>query len=141
MENDRYQRLRDALSAGPTPGPWYLRTNRHPTTDGHAWGWLDTQPPGGSQYAPPGLQITWERGSKSEANAGYIAAADPDTIRALLAERDALRDALVIAREYVANEIAYLRNAFRGHEELGRVPEAEADLARINAALGDTDAR
>lgn len=58
-------------------------------------------------------------------------------IEKLSAERNALREALVIAREYVADEIAYLRNAFRGHEELGKVPEAEADLARIDAVLGD----
>jgi len=86
--------IREALAAGPTPGPWYLRTNRHTTTDGRAWGWLDTKPPGGSQYAPPGLQITWERGSKSEANAAYIAACNPVNVAALLAERDALRIAL-----------------------------------------------
>ena len=81
--------VREALAARPTPGPWYLRTNRHPTTDGRAWGWLDTQPPGGSQYAPPGLQITWERGSKSEANADYIAACNPENIAAILAHVDA----------------------------------------------------
>lgn len=25
------ERIRAALAAGPTPGPWYVRTNRHPT--------------------------------------------------------------------------------------------------------------
>lgn len=49
---DRYQALRDALAAGPTPGPY-----------------------------------------QGQANAALIAAANPETIAALLAERDALRDA------------------------------------------------
>jgi len=102
--------VREALAAGPTPGPWYLRTNRHPTTDGRAWGWLDTQPPGGSQYAPPGLQITWERGSKSEANAGYIAACSPTNIAAILAhveaqkaENEQLRE--MLARLYAGSDL------------------------------------
>lgn len=54
-------------------------------------------------------------------------------------EIERLRELLAIARDYVADEIAYLRAAFRGYEELGKVPDAEADLARIDAALENTN--
>lgn len=63
-----------------------------------------------------------------------------DQIERLTSERDALREALAVARDYVANEVFDRRIAYRGHEELGKVPEAEADLARIDAALESTDA-
>lgn len=60
-----------------------------------------------------------------------------DRYRHLLAERDRLREALAVARDYVADEIAYLRNAYRGYQDISRV--VEADLARIDAALGDNN--
>lgn len=125
MTNDHYQRLRDALAAGPTPGSWEYRELDGLGAVTHPTGWVE------AVHASDARECI---------DARYIAAADPDTIRTLLAERDALREALVIARDYVADEIAYLKNAFRGHEELGRVPEAEADLARIDAALESTNA-
>lgn len=62
-----------------TPGPWYIRTNRHPETDGRPWGWLDAAPPGGPQRNIPGVTVTWTRGCTSEANARLIAAA-PDLL-------------------------------------------------------------
>lgn len=91
---DRYENIRAALAMGATPGPWQAeggeiwaarpirfnattagtplvaRTERHPCTEG---------------------------GFPWEANAALIAACDPDTIRALLEERDALREALAKA--------------------------------------------
>lgn len=65
-----------------TAGPWYIRTNRHPDTDGRPWGWLDAAPPGGPQRNIPGVTVTWTRGCTSEANARLIAAA-PDLLAAL----------------------------------------------------------
>ena len=65
------------MSRKCTPGPWYIRTNRHTSTDGRPWGWLDAAPPGGPQRNIPGVQVTWTRGEASEANARLIAAA-PD---------------------------------------------------------------
>lgn len=74
-----------------TPGPWHIRTNRHTSTDGRPWGWLDAAPPGGPQRNIPGVQVTWTRGESSEANARLIAAA-PDLLAALQ----------VVLRDYAA---------------------------------------
>ena len=84
---DQYQKIRDALAMGPTPGPWgFAELPRDMQRDGYKFaiscrgiGW---------RFA----QIAHEMNSM--ANAAYITACDPDTIRALLAERDALREAL-----------------------------------------------
>jgi len=58
-----------------TPGPWYLRTNRHTDSQGNSWGWLDAAPPGGQQRTIPGVNVTWTDGSITKANARLIAAA------------------------------------------------------------------
>lgn len=102
MSNDRYQKIRDALMMGPTSGPW----------DGiksEGSGWIDIYQTGDRYATPiayvPPLSVLDENGSWKEskgetmANARYIAACDPDTIWALLAERDQLAAALEAARE------------------------------------------
>jgi len=87
---DRYERIRDALKMGPTPGPWGLKElPRDMQRDGYKFsisrgglGWWIAK-------------VTHEaNGGSGVANATYIAACDPDTIRELLEERDALRKAL-----------------------------------------------
>lgn len=77
--------VREALAAGPTPGPWYVRTNRHPTTSGRSWGWLDAAPPGGPQRAIAGVRVEWEGGDTSAVNARYLAACSPANMTAILA--------------------------------------------------------
>lgn len=79
----------EALAAGPTPGPWYVRTNRHPTTSGRSWGWLDAAPPGGPQRAIAGVRVEWEGGDTSAVNARYLAACCPPNMSAILAHVDA----------------------------------------------------
>lgn len=108
---DKYQRLRDALAAGEFDFGQVCCGDV-------IWSGRPSEPP--------------------ECCGQPLTAADD--IRALLDERDQLRELLTIAREYVADELAYLRAAFRGYEELGKVPEVEADLAQIDAALGDANA-
>lgn len=95
-----------------TPGRLYIRTNRHPNTDGTPWGWVDLYEPGSMRQASPeGIQATWSRGQQSEANARrlvacwnacegidteYLEGNDslPHYARRLMAQRDELLQAL-----------------------------------------------
>lgn len=78
MSNDRYEKIREALARRPTPGPWELRDGRTDTVE-NAQGY----PVCTVNYHP---DERYGHGTR----AAYIAACDPDTIRELLAERDAL---------------------------------------------------
>lgn len=132
MSTDKYQRLRDALAAGPTPGPWRI----------------GTPPPNGEQTigTRQGLMLavaTTGMEAETLANATYIAAADPDTIAALIAERDRLREAL---HQY-ANPLNWScdeQGIRRCWEEFNSsTPRAYNgfEFARAALAMGDTDAR
>jgi len=94
MSNDRYERIRAALEMGPTPGPWVPKElPRDMQRDGYRFsisrgglGWWIAK-------------VTHEaNGGSGAANAAMIAACDPDTIRALIEERDQLAAALEAAR-------------------------------------------
>jgi hypothetical protein len=76
---DQYARIREALAMGPTPGPWEALSNfvrAHPI-QGEMGGFLVAECP-----ANIGRRLE---------DAAHIAACDPDTIRALMEERDALK--------------------------------------------------
>ena len=92
---DRYENIREALAMGPTPGEWYWSDAYH-TQDGRkTWSLIGD---GGFGI----LSCDGEENSPQSVNtaaAELIAACDPDTIRELLAERDALAAALEAARE------------------------------------------
>lgn len=85
---DRYQPLRDAIAAGPTKGPWRVSAG---VVDNPR---LIVEDDIGLAVCAMSLRGVHGDRRKMEANADFIAAADPDTIRALLEERDALREAL-----------------------------------------------
>lgn len=70
-----YAELRAALEAGPTPGPWKASQTGMRIEDAE----------GRLMY-----EAEWRPAGARKANAAYVASCDPDTIRALLAERDAL---------------------------------------------------
>ena len=106
------------MSAQHTPGRLYIRTNRHPNTDGTPWGWVDLYEPGSMRQASPeGIQVTWSRGQKSEANARRLVACwnlleafPTETIEAgakhmlsLTSQRDILMEALIEARRWVGD--------------------------------------
>lgn len=74
MTDDKMAEIKKLCDAA-TPGPWFMRTNRHADTSGKPWGWLDALPSGGPQRAIPGVRVDWTRGDESEANARFIAAA------------------------------------------------------------------
>jgi hypothetical protein len=88
---DRYANIRRALEMGPTPGPWKKVKDK--------WGVrvdAEKNPHGDAFDFGIAADILGDRrghdatGGTPDANAAHIAACDPDTIRELLAERDAL---------------------------------------------------
>lgn len=100
---DRYADLRAALAAGPTPGPWDYGADPclnneaalaicKQNIDAH------TKPSSGYffvVYVGDGRRTALVgHGPDGESNARLIAAANPETIRALLADYDRMRDAL-----------------------------------------------
>ena len=82
---DRYERIRQALAMGPTPGPWLVC----PTNSG-----VFVKSERVSGYLAEVRHCRTTQDVKADAH--LIAACDPDTIRALLEERDALREALKV---------------------------------------------
>ena len=86
---DRYEKIRDALAMGPPLGPFSSVRSYSPgnqeliirLTCNAEYGMTETY-----CTVRHSLGDTW----KTEASAAFIAACDPDTIRELLEERDAL---------------------------------------------------
>lgn len=85
---DKYADLRAALDAGPKPGRWTWKQVGSFNTPGCAVFWPDTSK-GGIHY-----RRLDSGGGMEQVDAGYIAAAHPETIRTLLADYDRMRDAL-----------------------------------------------
>ena len=79
---DRYENIRLALAMGPTPGPWYGDDNSVSCLRSNGT-------VGIRKYIA--LPDSAESSTPNPANMHFIAACDPDTIRELLEERDALR--------------------------------------------------
>lgn len=103
--------------AEPTPGPWQVFTNRHPTTDGRQWGCVVAvpHPAGGAGKLPTGMKIYWE-GPEGRANARLIAA---------------VTDLLAAA---VAAEI-WIHNVAKGFGVTERELEAAHPLPMLHAAI------
>lgn len=76
---DRYARLREALAMGPTQGPWGVAGI---TSVGSGMGYYSV--------ATTDDTIICTLRDRPSGDAHLIAACDPDTIRELLEERDAL---------------------------------------------------
>ena len=108
---NRYEKIRKALEMGPTPGPWELRDGRTDTVE-NAQGY-------------PVCTVNWHPDERHGhgTRAAYIAACDPDTIRELLAERDALLDALRQITEWPDGGNRY------GQENIKRLAQAAIDAA------------
>lgn len=84
---DRYENIRQALAMGPTPGPWGVAGI---TSVGSGMGYYSV--------ATTDDTIICTLRDRPSGDAHLIAACDPDTIRALLAERDQLAAALEAAQ-------------------------------------------
>lgn len=107
---DKYADLRAALDAGPKPGKWTWKQVGSFNAPGCAVFWPDTSK-GGVHY-----RRLDSGGGMEQADAELIAACHPETIRALLAERDALEVATKEAAEVIVDrndEIRRLREALR----------------------------
>lgn len=89
--SDKYQALREALAAGPQDGPWMEHGPAKPTLDAPEGGDYCIQDGGTNVIAEVFYRVSEGVGGTrpARATAAYIAAASPDTIAALLAERDA----------------------------------------------------
>lgn len=111
---DRYQEIRDALAMEPTPGPrrvidgdsYPYVTVALPENEGRRWNdpiictlYEDVTP---DDYI--GFGECLQTFPNARANAALIAACDPDTIRALLDERDALQEALEMIAKMVETD-------------------------------------
>lgn len=94
---DKYAELRAALDAGPTPGPWGVQSS-------NSWRRIGT-PRGDGDVLSTTLQADGHPDlSARPETLAYIAACHPEAIRALLAERDALREVLLLARDRIESE-------------------------------------
>ena len=93
---DRYEKIRKALAMGPTPGPWAVRYDYVVQARAYEDGRLVPV------AQPYGVNCD---GTDLFANARLIAACDPDTIRALLDEREALRAEVDALRQNAASSI------------------------------------
>lgn len=110
---DRYEKIRAALAMGPTPGPWSPSYDKGSTRD------IITQKEKYPICMVRGIAYVGQ--DQYLANGYFIAACDPDTVRALLAERDELAEQLRLAT--IAEALA----------------EAEANDAVIAKAEGRND--
>ena len=113
---DRYQPLRDAIAAGPTKGPWRVSAG---VVDNPR---LIVEDDIGLAVCAMSLRGVHGDRRKMGANADFIAAADPDTIAALLAERDALRRENALLRSGIDLDGEYLDGLALGMN-LRAVPE------------------
>lgn len=131
MSNDRYERIREALAMRPTPGPFSaVRSYSHGNQE------LIIRLTCNDEYGITenyctvrnSLGDTW----KTEASAAFIAACDPDTIRALLEERDALREALQTLVNWTPSADTYRHMGFNPE-----VPMRAHDAAKALLAKGE----
>jgi len=122
MQGDDFKGLREALAAGPTSGPWTVHTD---SDDG--WPLVMAGGPSGRIVANVNPESCPDESSApafvvmpSDANARHIAAANPATIAALLAELDRTREERDALRED-AERIEHLESLVqRGRLEIAR---------------------
>lgn len=116
---DRYGKIRKALANGPTPGPWAVC----PTNSG---AFVKS-----TQVAGYFVEVRRCRAAQSvNADAHLIAACDPDTIRELLEERDALREALSVLVNWTPSAETYRRLGFDPETPMRAHEAAKAALAK-----------
>lgn len=116
--SDRYKEIRQALEMGPTPGPWLLDKFHPHITDAAR----------GSSQVLVCKVATNTRNDEGRKNEAYIAACHPEAIRALLAERDALREALKDLIAWFPSAGTYRRLGFDPEAPMRAFEKARAAL-------------
>ena len=116
---DRYEKIRQALAMGPTPGPWKW-------WEEDVGGCCVNPRDGGLLIAKCDVRNPFD--PEQRANAALIAACDPDTIRALLEERDALCEALKELVNWFPSADTYRRLGFDPKTPMQVLKEAKAVL-------------
>ena len=123
---DPYANIRKALEMGPTPGPWAVNP---------ALAQVDAMP-----STLPVCKLLWPTTKRTEAetwaNGQIIAACDPDTIRALLEERDRLAAALEAAQmglRYAVRVWVLSDEIVWSEKKIDEVVESIIDAARAAA--------
>lgn len=138
---DRYEKIRKALAMEPTPGPRRVIDDSYPyvmvalpENEGCRWNdpivcalYEDATP---DDYIGFGKRL--QAYPNARANAAFIAACDPDTIRELLAERDQLAAENARLREALEDIRSRMRlNPFDRLAELDNIHQiADAALAQ-----------
>ena len=114
----KYQALIDALEAGPTDGPWSVDKSRAMRVRNESDCTIT------SAGCADSLRHEWE------ANAAYIAAANPSTIRALLADLERAEKAQAVVSRLLPLIFDCAQN--KQHESvLALVTQMSAELAQM----------
>lgn len=102
---NRYEKIRKALEMGPTPGPWEPVTDRQYSDLPYLVLGAGASDAKSTEWAPLYVHVGGRSGwMEQKANTLLIAACDPDTIRELLDERDALAAEVERLAEALAKE-------------------------------------
>ena len=123
---DRYERIRKALAMGPTPGPWRF--------GGILWAGSSM---GCYSVVNTDNTIICNLRDRPSGDAHLIAACDPDTIRELLEERDALREALKVLVCWIPSADTYRRWGFNPETPMRAYEAARAALRRGQGSAGE----
>jgi uncharacterized membrane-anchored protein len=121
----RYERIRAALAMGPTPGPRLVC----PTNSG-----VFVKSERVSGYLAEARHCRTTQDVRADAH--LIAACDPDTIRELLEERDALREALKVLVNWIPSADTYRRLGFNPETPMRAHEAAKALLLKKDTHEG-----
>lgn len=127
------QQIRDALAAGPTPGPWQV------CADGGAAGPKGAFVPFGGCGCCGSPWMSGENPAEQQANAELIAACNPAALTELLAELDGERARSQMYADLVRGVAVALRGP--GYSDTSKLPQEVAALkAELDRLRAERDA-
>lgn len=113
--------IREALAAGPTPGPWRATCRDMSYVDGQQWPEDEFL-----QWEVEGPRPVWGRGDYVQADARLIAACNPANVAELLAELDGERARSQMFADLVRGVAVVLHG--EGWSDTSKLPEEVAAL-------------